>query len=179
MPTASKIVAAICFALFGVIAAETFKSAMPDGTQFGYFLPITALIGLSNGWWVMGRLTGYGYRSAMGSGIRTAITIAVWAVLVFSIYEMVLRSMNVNRYDGPMEAIVAAFGLMLDYGKLIVFHSAEASLAMKENDISFAAVVGWLFKLLLLALGSPTLWVILIGGAIGGAITEWAGKRWS
>lgn len=179
MPTAAKIVAAICFAMFGAVAAETFKSAMPEGTQFGYFVPITALIALLNGWWVMGRLTGHGYRSAMGSGVRTTITTAIWAVIIFSVYEMVLRSMHVNRYDGPMEAVVAAFGLMLDYGTLIIFQSAEAFRETNASDTSFAAIVGWLFKFILLALGSPTLLVILIGGLICGAITEWAGKRWS
>jgi hypothetical protein len=120
MPTAAKIVAAICFALFGAVAAEMVKPALPEGTQFGLFVPISAIIGLLNGWLVMGVLAGHGYRDAMGSGVRTAITIVVWALLVFSIYEMILRSMHVNRYDGPMEAVTAAFGLMLDYGKLLL-----------------------------------------------------------
>lgn len=119
MPTASKIVAAICFAIFGAIAAQTVKPAMPEGTQFGYFIEITALIGLLNGWWIMGRLTGQGYRDAMGSGVRTAITIVVWALVVFSIYKMIVLSTHL-RYDGPMEAVTAAFGIMLDYGKLLL-----------------------------------------------------------
>ena len=147
MPTASKIAAAICFAIFGAIAALVVEPAFPEGMQFGYFVPITAFIGLLNGWMVMGRLTGHGYRDGMGSGVRTAITIVVWALLVFAIYEMVKRSTNVNRYDGPMEAVVAAFGLMLDYGKVL--------------------------------LTPKILGTFLIGGLIGGAITEWAGKRWS
>lgn len=120
MPTASKIVAAICFAFFGAIAAQMVETALPEGTQFGYFVPISAVIGLLNGWWIMGRLTGHGYRDAMGSGVRTAITIVVWGLLIFSVYKMVLQSMHVNRYDGPMEAIIAAFGLMLDYGKVLM-----------------------------------------------------------
>lgn len=146
MPTASKFVAAICFALFGAISATVVEPAFPEGTQFGYFVPITAVIGMLNGWWVMGKLTGHGYRDAMGSGVRTAITIVVWTVLVFAIYEMIKRSTNVNRYDGPMEAVVAAFGLMLDYGKVLLT----------------PAILG----------------TFLVGGLIGGAITEWAGKRW-
>ena len=120
MPTAAKIVAAICFAIFGAVAAEMVKPALPEGTQFGLFVPICAFIGLLNGWLVMGVLAGRGYRDAMGSGVRTSITIVIWALLVFSIYEMILRSMHVNRYDGPMEALTAAFGLMLDYGRLLL-----------------------------------------------------------
>jgi hypothetical protein len=147
MPTAAKFVAAICFALFGAVAAEVVKPALPEGTQFGWFVEISAIIGLLNGWLVMGVLVGHGYRAAMGSGLRTALTIVVWAVLVFAIYEMVVRSTNVNRYDGPMEAVIAAFGLMLEYGRVLLT----------------PAILGTFF----------------LGGVVGGAVTEWVGKRWN
>ena len=64
----------------------------------------------------MGRLAGHGYRDAIGSGVRTAITIVVWALIVFAIYKMIVLSTQM-RYDGPMEAVTSAFGIMLDYGK--------------------------------------------------------------
>lgn len=146
MPTAAKIVGAICFAIFGYFAAVAVKPVMPEGTQFGWFLEISAFIGLLNGWFVMGRLTGGGVRAGIGSGMRTSITVVVWALLFFSIYEMVKRSTKM-RYDGPMEAVTAAFGLMLDYGRLLLTPEIIAT--------------------------------VLIGGAIGGAVTEWAGKRWN
>ena len=146
MPTASKIIAAICFAIFGGIAALVVKPALPEGTQFGYFVEISAFIGLLCGWFIMGPLTRRSYREAMGTGVRTAITIVIWALLVFSIYRMVILSMQM-RYDGPMEAVTAAFGIMLDYGKVL--------------------------------LTPVILGTFLIGGLIGGAISEWVGKRWS
>lgn len=145
MPTAAKIVGAVCFAIFGYLAAIAVIPVLPEGTQIGRMREICAALGLLNGWFVMGRLTGDGYRAGIGAGIRTAITVVIWALIVFAIYEMVLRSTNL-RYDGPMEAVTAAFGLMLDYGKLLL---------TKE-------IIG----------------TILIGGGIGGAITEWAGGRW-
>lgn len=120
MPTASKIVAAICFAFFGAIAAQIVIPALPEGTQVANFLIISALIGLFNGWRIMGRLTGHGYREAMGSGVRTAITIVVWALVIFSVYKMIKQSMHVNTYDGPMEAIIGAFDQMLEYGKVLL-----------------------------------------------------------
>ncbi|NUB45158.1 TrgA family protein [Fertoebacter nigrum] len=119
MPTAAKLVAAIVFAALGFMAAELFKPAMPEGTQFGLFSPICAGIGLLCGWIVMGPLAGRGTWAAMGSGVRTAATIAFWALLGFSIYEMVLRSMKL-RYDGPMEAVLAVFDLMLERGRLML-----------------------------------------------------------
>ncbi len=145
MPTASKLVAAICFAIFGFVAAEVVKPALPEGTQVGLFSPIMAAIGLLTGWFVMGRLTKRGYRDAMGSGVRTAITVVVWGIILFASYRMIMLSTQ-SRYDGPMEAVTAAIGIMLDYGKLL--------------------------------LDPKILGTFLIGGLLGGAVSEWAGKRW-
>ena len=145
MPTAAKFVGAICFAIFGYVTALAVIPVLPEGFQIGRMREVSAFIGLLNGWFIMGRLTGKGYRAGIGSGVRTAITIVIWALIVFAIYEMVLRSTKL-RYDGPMEAVTAAFGLMLDYGKLMLTKEIIAT--------------------------------IVIAGGIGGAITEWAGRRW-
>ncbi|HEX9859354.1 MAG TPA: TrgA family protein, partial [Paracoccaceae bacterium] len=48
-------------------------------------------------------------------GVRTSVTIAFWALLGFSGYVMILRSMDL-RYDGPMEALTATVDLMLEHG---------------------------------------------------------------
>ncbi|MDN5788482.1 TrgA family protein, partial [Pseudorhodobacter sp.] len=69
MPTISKLVAAFAFAIVAAFAAELFKPQMPEGTQFGYFTVICAVIGLICGWRVMGNLVGRGYRAAMGYGL--------------------------------------------------------------------------------------------------------------
>lgn len=118
MPTAAKLVAALAFALVGYFAAQAVKlpGVLPEGTQFGWFSEITAGIGFLCGWIVMGGLVGKGYPEAVASGLRISVTIVFWALLGFSIYEMVLLSMKM-RYDGPMEAVLAVFDLMLDYGK--------------------------------------------------------------
>lgn len=145
MPTAAKLVAALVFALIGFLAAEIFKPQMPEGTQFGWFSPICAGIGLLCGWIIMGSLAGRGLRVALGSGVRTAVTVAFWALIGFSIYEMLLRSTRL-RYDGPMEAVLAAFDLALDYGRLMLVPDVLA--------------------------------VLLVGGALGGALVEWAARQW-
>ena len=48
--------------------------------------------------------------------MRTALTVVLWALLGFSIYLMVDRSMKMM-YDGPMEAVLGTFQLMFEYGK--------------------------------------------------------------
>lgn len=118
MPTAAKLTSAIVFALVGWFAARAYIPGLPEGTQTRNFPEITAFLGLIIGWLVMGPAVGKGYWLALGSGIRTSVTIVFWALIGFSIYDMVLQSTKL-RYDGPMEALVASFGIMIEYGALL------------------------------------------------------------
>ena len=115
MPTAARLAAAIGFAAVACFAAELYKPGLPPETQWGRFTLLTTLIGLVCGWRVMGRLAGRGNTAAMGYGVRTSATIAVLALLVFSIYEMVGQALR-KRYDGVMDALVGILELMLEFG---------------------------------------------------------------
>lgn len=119
MPTAARLFAALAFAVVGYLAAEAFKPQMPEGTPFGAFSLIVGLIGLLTGWIVMGGLAGRGYRASAGSGLRTSVTIVFWALLVFSIYQMIGLALK-KQYDGPMEALVAIVGLMYENAQLLL-----------------------------------------------------------
>jgi hypothetical protein len=119
MPTAAKLVASVLFALLSFFIADLYAQGITDGTRTTYLLPGCAAIGLICGWRVMGRLVGKGMGDAMGSGIRTALTIVFFALLLFSIYEMVVVSTK-GLYDGPMEAVLAIFDIMLKYGRGLV-----------------------------------------------------------
>ncbi len=146
MPTAAKMVAALCFAVLGFVLAERYKPLMPPGTQFGQVSLICAAIGLLCGWFVMGSLAGKGYGKSLGLGIRTAITTVCWALLGFSIYTMVLESMKGRYGSSPMEALTGAIALILDYGKIM----------LEQNFLL----------------------TMLIGGLLGGILTEFASRRW-
>ena len=119
MPTASKLVAAVAYALLGFLAAQTFVKYLPDGTPLGYFREITAAIGFIVGWLVMGKLTRKGYREAINAGLVTALILVFWTLLAFSMYFMLRKSMRMM-YDGPMEAVLGVFQLMFDYGKMLL-----------------------------------------------------------
>ena len=54
MPTAARIVAAICIAFVAWIVSGLVKRAMPAGTDFGYFVVICVVIGLACGWTILG-----------------------------------------------------------------------------------------------------------------------------
>ncbi len=119
MPTAAKIFAAIFFFGLCYLAAEAVKPFMPPDSQTGYMSLISAVIGAPVGWYVSGDLAGRGLRAAIGTGMRSAITAVILALLFFSGREMILRSIN-HRYHGPTEALQAMMGLMLYYGKLVL-----------------------------------------------------------
>lgn len=119
MPTAARLFAAIAFAAIGFMAAEVYKPGLPPETQWGRFTILSTLIGLLCGWFVMGRLAGRGMRAAFGSGLRTSANMVFYAMLLFSIYEMVLRSLR-KRYDGVFEAVMGTFDIMLAYGMALL-----------------------------------------------------------
>ena len=113
MPTAAKLFSAAAFAIAAYLAAEVYKLGDPERTVWGAFSIICAVIGMLCGWLVMGGLAGRGYRAAIGYGLRTMVTVVFWILLAFSTYMMILRSMS-KVYDGPMEALVGIFDLMIE-----------------------------------------------------------------
>ena len=60
-----------------------------------------------------------GYSAAISSGLGSSATMVVVSLFAFSGREMILRSLD-HRYKGPQQAVEAVFGLMADYGKLLL-----------------------------------------------------------
>ena len=129
MPTAAKLIAAVVFAIVALLAAVTFVPHMPEGHQIGLFRELTAVIGFIVGWLVMGGLVGKGYGEAAGSGLRTSVTVVFFTLLGFSIYLMVKKSYKMA-YDGPMEAVLGVFQIMLEYGQMMLVPDVLGVLAV-------------------------------------------------
>ena len=140
MPTAARLIAAALFALLAYAAAELFKPGMPPETQFGWFAPICALVGLVVGWTVSGALAGRGYRAAAGTGLRSSATIVFWVLLGFSVREMVLRSMR-KQFKGVFEAIEGTFDIMLDFGQALL--RPEPIVALAVGGIVAGLLTEW------------------------------------
>jgi len=145
MPTAAKLVAAVIFALVAAAGAILYIPLLPDGTQTGWLIPGCAGLGLISGWRVMGANVGRSYAEAVATGLRAIITTVFFAGLLFAIYVMIMRSMHML-YKGPLEALLAVFAIMLEYGRLMF-------------DPTFIGVLA-------------------LGGAIGGVVAEFVGRRW-
>lgn len=125
MPTGAKLAAALSFAVVGWITTNYYVPNMPDVEIAGNVREGVALIGAIVGWRVMGPAAGKGYLEAAGSGIKTAVMVVFFALLLFSLYEMLMNSVKM-RYDGAFDAIMDVFTTMgrrsealLDVGVLV------------------------------------------------------------
>lgn len=151
MPTASKLVAGLCFAFVGFFVAESYRMGLiareQTGLAFDGMQLVMAAIGAICGWRIMGRMTGNGYGAAMGTGLRTSVTVVFWALLLFAIQRMIRKALQRLYGDSPMEAVVDIFALMLDYAMQLAHPEVLAAM--------------------------------VLGGLLGGLATEWAGRRWA
>lgn len=129
MPTAAKIIAAVMSAITLFMAAEASKAGLPAGTPVGYFSLIAAGIGFLTGWRVLGTLTGWGFFTSVGYGLRTVVTAVFWVLLLFSLWEMIELSIKM-RYDGPMQAILDVFALMIENGRLVLLPDVLVALGV-------------------------------------------------
>lgn len=119
MPTAARLVAALCLALLALAVSFEVMPRMPESTDFGYFLPLNFALGLICGWVVMGRHTGLGFVGAINNGIAGAAVLVFWGLAVQGTYEMFRLAMN-HRYHNPLEAIYGIFELSVGYGQVLI-----------------------------------------------------------
>lgn len=119
MPTAARLMAALCLAVVGYVLTQQVIALMPERTNFGYFMQTNVILGLILGWVVMGRRAGRGKTSAINNGLTGVVVLIFWGLGVQATYEMFRRAMG-NRYDGPLEALTAIFQLGAEFGALMV-----------------------------------------------------------
>ncbi len=118
MPTAARLMAAICLAAVAYVISEMVKPLMPESTDFGYFVPLNIVLGILVGWIVMGRRAGRGTTSAINNGLTGVFVLMLWGVGIQSANEMVRLAMR-NRYDGPFEAIIDTFQIGAEFVMII------------------------------------------------------------
>lgn len=127
MPTAARLVAALCLALIAFIVTGQVKELFPEGTYFGNFLIVNIALALVCGWTVMGKRAGRGITPGINNGLTGVGVLLIWAVLVQAANEMISLAMR-NRYGGPFEAITDTFRIAADYGLKLVEPNIIATL---------------------------------------------------
>lgn len=115
MPTAARLAAAVLLAILGMIVSDMIKTTMPDYTQFGYFSYVSLVIGALCGWFVVGPRVGQGMVTALSTGLTGMAALVFWGLFILSANEM-LRLAFLRRYDGPFEALVSIFQIMVEFG---------------------------------------------------------------
>ena len=128
MPTAAKLVSAVLFLLVGYAAARLVEIQAAAGAfipyiqpaqVFGFFPEIVGAIGVLSGWFVIGPRVGRGMNAAFGYGVRTSATIVFYALLLFSVYEGVVRALRMI-FHGPFDTIQAMVGEFVGYAHVLL-----------------------------------------------------------
>lgn len=119
MPTAAKVVAGLILAVVAAIASEQIKPLLPEGTDFGVFTPLNAVLAFVIGWRFIGNRMQRGYVNAINVGFTAGALLVFWGLFIQSCNEMFALAMK-HRYDGPFEAVAAIFEIMIEYGAVMI-----------------------------------------------------------
>jgi len=130
MPTAGRLAAAIALAVLGGYVAYLIFPLFDEGSAPSYLYPLCVLAGVWSGWVVIGKRAGRGYTSGLGNGITGVLAMVFWISFVMSAMDMISKSMR-RSYDGPVEAIVNVFEIMLEY-----------ALELYTNEVGMVLAIG-------------------------------------
>ncbi|WP_299078662.1 TrgA family protein [uncultured Ruegeria sp.] len=119
MPSASRLVAAICLVVIAFLVSSMIIENGEEGKDYGYFTIVNIALGWICGWKVMGKRAGRGWTAGVNNGLTGVASLVFWALFVQGCYEMFRLAMR-HRYDGPFEALLAIFKIGLDYGQLLL-----------------------------------------------------------
>ena len=106
--------AVLCWAVTELVTLELAESLNPRGVAY-----INAAVGFFVGWVVLGGRVGDGIVPAISYGATTTVMAVFWCLLTDSTLEMVRLAYR-RRYDGPGEAIVDIFRLMVEFGQVLL-----------------------------------------------------------
>lgn len=138
MPTAGRLAGAIALAALGGYIAYLLVPSFDEGTMPSFWFPLCVGAGIWAGWVVIGKRTGRGYSAGVGNGITGTLAMIFWVVFIVAFIEMIRKSMR-RSYDGPVEAVVNVFEIMLEYAQQM--YTSEVALVL-----AIGAVVAGLFS---------------------------------
>ncbi len=122
MPTAARLFAALSLVILAFIVSGQVMPLMPEGRAVGpWFTPVNMGVALVVGWVVLGGRAGRGSVSAINNGLTGMVVMMFWELFVHSTDEMVRLAMR-NRYDGPLDAVLAIFHIGFDFA-VVIFDS--------------------------------------------------------
>ena len=148
MPTAARIVAAICIAFVAWVGSGLVKLEMPAQSSFGFFVPLSVIVALACGWIILGRRADrgrLGFGGAIGVGLSAMAVAVFWVLFVIAAQESFAVAIQ-KTYHDPMKVIYGIYPIAGKYGATLL-----------ETTI--------------------LVWLVF-GGAISGILAHLAGQRW-
>lgn len=118
MWTAAKLVSGLLFAALCWYVSELVKPLLPESFDPRRMSELNAVVGFFVGWRFVGSRVGDGIVAAISFGFTGAILAALWCLATDSTLEMLRLSFR-GQYDGPIEAVMNIFEMMLDFGMLL------------------------------------------------------------
>lgn len=118
MPTAARLISAFAMAALAWFVSDMVTTAMlqeDPNLNFGNFQLINVGIAALVGWRLLGTRVGNDYSVALGLGLTAVAALVFWCLCAHAFIEMFKMSLD-RRFDGPMEAIVSAIALAVEYG---------------------------------------------------------------
>jgi hypothetical protein len=92
MPTGARLIGGLTLGLVGVVLAMLLVDGDPNINYVrDEIIYLMAFVGFLTGWRGLGRRVGNGYGAAIGFGLRAAVTMAIWGILLAAIYEIGLQ----------------------------------------------------------------------------------------
>ncbi|NOC90421.1 TrgA family protein [Ruegeria sp. HKCCD6604] len=129
MPTASRLVAAVCLVVLAFLVSSMVIENGEEGKDYGYFTYVNMALGAVCGWKIMGKRAGRGWTAGINNGLTGVASLVFWALFVQGCYRMFDLAMR-NRYGGPFEAVMAIFSIGIDYGKQLIYPEILVALAI-------------------------------------------------
>ncbi|NOD29763.1 TrgA family protein [Ruegeria atlantica] len=129
MPTASRLVAAVCLVVLAFLVSGMVIDNGEEGKDYGYFTYVNMALGAICGWKIMGKRAGRGWTAGINNGLTGVASLLFWALFVQGCYRMFDLAMR-NRYGGPFEAVMAIFSIGIDYGKQLIYPEILVALAI-------------------------------------------------
>lgn len=129
MPTAARLVAAICLLVVAFLVSTMIIENGEEGKSYGYFTYVNMILGVVCGWTIMGKRAGRGWTAGLNNGLTGVASLVFWGLFVQGTYEMIQQAMR-NRFGGPFEAIIAIFELGVEFSKQLLVPEIIATLAI-------------------------------------------------
>ena len=114
MPTAARLVAALCLAALAYLITMLLPPLLPEGTRIGTVTWVNVGLGVIWGWWLVGPRIGRGFVAAINNGVTGAVVLLLSGLFVQGAAKM-FKQAHRRIYDDPFEALADIFALGLDY----------------------------------------------------------------